>query len=221
MCTRLLKGYGVLSVAGVCLLLAAGAAVAKPNKVSVCHVPADTPENTQLIEVGGNGNAVADHLAHGDWLVTDPICDAIADNDCDGEVDGDLDRLYCIDETGNEDAFCADGTCMEPEPPVECPCEEIYATAIDQYVGVGNPVPTAATECNEQTGGRLHSNLGAGLGLSQVILRANAAGGPNCRASATNEGSQNIYFDSEDGITADERDACLVRMEELLPCPPE
>jgi hypothetical protein len=99
------------------LMLASGAGAA-PNKVDVCHVPAETPENTKRLSVGGQGGAVADHLSHGDWLVTAPICeDAIADNNCDGLPDGPNAEHYdCVIRTGNPDAICDNQTCIEPAP---------------------------------------------------------------------------------------------------------
>lgn len=170
---------------GLCLLLVAGAAAAaKPDKVDLCHVPADTPDNTRVISVNDNSGALADHLAHGDWLVTDPICDDIADNDCDGEVDGDLDRLYCIDETGNEDAFCADGMCTEPEPPVECPCIEFWAggnsAGVDfpndvgsQLTGVGGACATSPSYAYEWLGGFTRAEIGV-LSFAPTITQCNA-----------------------------------------------
>ena len=48
------------------LLVMTCTAHAKPQKVEVCHVPPDNPENFHAISI--NENAVPDHLAHGDVL---------------------------------------------------------------------------------------------------------------------------------------------------------
>ena len=55
------------AVAAVLLFLLAGTAFAgQADKVTLCHYPPDDPENPQTLIVGGD--AVADHLAHGDTL---------------------------------------------------------------------------------------------------------------------------------------------------------
>ena len=84
MISHVFKRYEVLGIAGFCLLLATAANAAPPAKIDVCHVPPDTPENIQRILVSAKGGALDDHLSHGDWLVSEEMCDAIADNDCDG-----------------------------------------------------------------------------------------------------------------------------------------
>ncbi len=108
-------------VGGGCLLLAAAANAAPPDKIDVCHVPADTPENIQLIQVGANGGALEDHLSHGDWLVSEEMCDTIADNNCDG-VAGTQDE----DDADCEARLDAGATCVLGEcvpAPVLCPCD--------------------------------------------------------------------------------------------------
>ena len=54
-----------LGVTAVVMLLAS-VAMAKQEKVDVCHVPPDNPANAHTINV--SPNAVPDHLAHGDTL---------------------------------------------------------------------------------------------------------------------------------------------------------
>lgn len=46
--------------------LAANVAVASQNKVEICHLPPDNPDNTQTIRI--QESDVAEHLAHGDLL---------------------------------------------------------------------------------------------------------------------------------------------------------
>ena len=109
-----IKVYGVLGVAGLCLLLSAGASAEKPAKVDVCHAPPDNPENIQYIQVGSKGGALADHLAHGDWPVTEEVCDAIADNNCDGSPDPYADYVSCMAILG-VGSYCMAGVCEPPD----------------------------------------------------------------------------------------------------------
>ena len=109
-----LKNGGVLGVAGLYLLLSAGAQAAKPAKIDICHAPPDNPANTQLIQVGSKGGASDDHLSHGDWLATAAMCDAILDNDCDGQPDDTaLDDADCETQLGTG-AVCDAGQCIIP-----------------------------------------------------------------------------------------------------------
>lgn len=110
---RIFKAYGVLGVAGLCLLLSAGANAAKPAKVDVCHAPPGNPENIQHIRVGSKGRALAAHLDHGDWLVTEEMCDVIADNNCDGMPDLRADDADCAATLG-AGASCMAGICEPP-----------------------------------------------------------------------------------------------------------
>jgi hypothetical protein len=108
----------VLSIAGSCLLLAAGADAAPAAKADVCHAPPDNPLNTKHIRVGGKGGAVPDHLSHGDWLVSEEMCDAIPDNDCDGVPDPVADDADCVAQLGIFGA-CIAGICdIPPDTPV-------------------------------------------------------------------------------------------------------
>ena len=121
MISHVFKRYEVLGIAGFCLLLATAANAAPPAKIDVCHVPPDTPENIQRILVGANGGALDDHLTHGDWLVSEEMCDAIADNNCDGEADAAADDADCTSQFG-AGATCAAGVCVDPDPLLTCPC---------------------------------------------------------------------------------------------------
>jgi hypothetical protein len=98
---------------GLCLLSSAGLNAAAPLKVDICHAPPDNPINIQYIQVGSKGGAVSDHLAHGDWLVTEERCDAIPDNDCDGAPDPEADDADCVAQLGMY-ASCMDGVCVPP-----------------------------------------------------------------------------------------------------------
>jgi hypothetical protein len=68
-----------LMAAGVLLL--GSAAMAGEPTVSICHIPPGNPGNSHSITVGPS--AVPAHLAHGDQLVSEEVCDGV-DNDCDG-----------------------------------------------------------------------------------------------------------------------------------------
>ena len=127
-------GHVALSVAVFCLFLATSTNAAPPVKVNVCHVPADNPDKTQLIQVGSKGGALADHMSHGDWEATDAICeDDISDNNCDGaEDDPNADNYDCVLQTGNANAFCDNKACRililpDAELSVESPVG-IYGT---------------------------------------------------------------------------------------------
>ena len=78
----------------------ASAAMADGRKVDICHLPPGNPANPQLISVGAS--AVPAHLAHGDSLVGEEICNEI-DDDCDGEID---EGLACLCE--GADWICGD-----------------------------------------------------------------------------------------------------------------
>ena len=100
---------------GLCLLSAAAVNAAAPPKADICHAPPDNPINIQHIRVGSKGGAVADHLDHWDWLVTEERCDAIPDNDCDGAPDPAADDADCVAQIGIG-ASCMAGVCMPPGP---------------------------------------------------------------------------------------------------------
>jgi hypothetical protein len=97
-------------------LLLGSTASAKTNTVNVCHVPIETPSLTKLKPLKEGSAALADHLAHGDWRVTAPICeDTIVDNNCDRVADDpDLLNYDCVVLTGNADATCENQACIEP-----------------------------------------------------------------------------------------------------------
>lgn len=111
---QLLKLCKVLSIAGSYLLFAASAPAAPAAKVDLCHAPPGNLLNTQHILVGGKGGALLSHLKHGDWLVTEEICDAIPDNDCDGVPDPVADDADCVAQLGFG-AACIAGVCAPPD----------------------------------------------------------------------------------------------------------
>jgi cysteine-rich repeat protein len=78
----------------VSVLFAFGApnAFAGAAKVSVCHVPPDSPDNVKILEVGAA--AALKHIErHGDYLLpADEVCD-YKDNNCNREVDEGYDGL--------------------------------------------------------------------------------------------------------------------------------
>lgn len=110
---RLSKHLVVLGLTGLCLLIAVGANAAEPGKVDICHAPPDNPSNYTPIQVGIR--SLGDHLAHGDWLVTEEMCDAIADNNCDGFADPIADDADCEAQL-IIGATCVAGVCELPSP---------------------------------------------------------------------------------------------------------
>jgi hypothetical protein len=66
----------VLMLVAAGLLLTASAALARPQKVDVCHIPPNNPANAHAISV--STNAVPAHLGHGDYLLdASGICCAV------------------------------------------------------------------------------------------------------------------------------------------------
>ena len=105
----------LLIIFWMALLLGAAANAAKPGKIDICHAPPDNPENTQRIWVGIRGNALAAHMGHGDWLVTDEMCDSITDNNCDRMPEPELDDADCVTINGGEAGWtCEAGECVPP-----------------------------------------------------------------------------------------------------------
>jgi hypothetical protein len=98
---------------------------ANPIATDVCHIKAGGAEtacnaptnNSNILSLGGS---VTNHLSHGDWLVTEPICeDVIEDNNCDGLPDDPNALNYdCVVNTGNPDAICDNQICIEPIEPL-------------------------------------------------------------------------------------------------------
>ena len=186
-----LKSYGALAVAGFCLLIGLAANAAKPTRIAVCHVPADTPANTQLIEVGSNGGALADHLSHGDWEATPAICeDDIADNDCDGNVDDpDAENYDCVIQTGNADATCENNECIEP--PATCPCNyDAIATTAANWGSQTFKFVTASS-----------CGLDSFTTIPQIVLRADIAAG-SCLRLVNPGGTVNVPGLSEEQASA-------------------
>lgn len=192
----------------VSLLLSAAAwGQERPAAIEVCHVPADTPDNTQIIQLR-NQKAVDDHLGHGDWLVSDPICeDAIADNNCDGEPDDPNAENYdCVVTTGNPDAICVENECIEPV--VTCPCD--YQAAVDTYVANGGDL-TSWDFCGSKVNDELISADSTGE-LSLFIkadddASSTGAGIASC-GFIVDDGGSTLIFDQINGITAEELAAC-------------
>jgi len=112
--TKILKDYLSLSVAVFCLLVTAEVNAAGPAKVRVCHAPPGNLQNIKLIQVGKKGGALQAHTNHGDWLVTEEKCDAIADNDCDGAPDYAADNEDCAARLGTG-TICMAGICELPD----------------------------------------------------------------------------------------------------------
>ena len=61
----------ILALAISGLLFAPGLQAAKPAKIDICHVPNHDPLKIKQISVGAKGGALADHLLHGNWRVSD------------------------------------------------------------------------------------------------------------------------------------------------------
>jgi hypothetical protein len=119
-CKRAILPLATSLLAVAALVLGPAAGAMPPNKVAVCHVPADTPDNYKARSFPDKGGVIADHLSHGDWLVTDPLCeDDIDDNNCDGVADDPNALNYdCVIQTGNADATCENRVCIEPDPAI-------------------------------------------------------------------------------------------------------
>ena len=104
--------YAIL--AGVCLLVSTNSNAGAPTKVPICHVPPNTTDNKRIIRVNEAGTAVADHLAHGDELVSPEVWDTNHDNNCDGiPVDEDD-----ISDGITPGTICdqTNATCINPHP---------------------------------------------------------------------------------------------------------
>jgi hypothetical protein len=127
----------------------------KPAKIDICHAPPDNPINTQLIQVGSKGGAVDDHLSHGDWAVTEALCDTVLDNDCDGTPDDSAATdADCDDQKpGTTDSCNTDtGMCFN-ESIIVCPCwtpDELES--VDGYNSAGDPVPLQCLDQVVQNG---------------------------------------------------------------------
>jgi hypothetical protein len=113
MTNELFRRFPLLGIASLCLLFATAVNAAKTAKVDLCHAPPGNPLNIKPIHVGKS--ALVAHLAHGDWLITEEMCDTIADNDCDGAADPIADDADCEEQiiTG---ATCVEGVCEPPDP---------------------------------------------------------------------------------------------------------
>jgi len=57
----------------------------QPDKVAVCHYPPNNPSHFWIMYVAAT--CVPNHVAHGDHVVTDELCNGI--DDCDGAIDED------------------------------------------------------------------------------------------------------------------------------------
>jgi len=118
MTTRLFKDFGVLTIAGICLLIGSAANAAPTGKIDICHKPGQRAQKILNINPG----SVADHEGHGDYVVEPEVCDGL-DSDCekppvaDNDVDC-SDGIACtVDSCAGmpgcfndpDDFFCDDG----------------------------------------------------------------------------------------------------------------
>lgn len=95
-------------------------AYAAPNKVQICHIPPNDPNNFHTITVGEN--TLSAHLAHGD--LTGP-CDESGSTLCD---DGNACTIDAIDPLT--------GDCAVEHPPVDCSDQLLCTTdSCDPFVG--------------------------------------------------------------------------------------
>ena len=67
-----------IALSALLLAIAPATALAGSSKVNVCH-------DGRSLSV--SSSATSGHEGHGDWLVTDEVCEDGIDNDCDGIVD--------------------------------------------------------------------------------------------------------------------------------------
>jgi hypothetical protein len=181
---QLLKLCRVLGIAGSCLLLAAGADAASAAKVGVCHAPPDNPLNTKHILVGGTDRVVSSHLNHGDWLVSEEMCDAIPDNDCDGVPDPVTDDADCVAQLDSIFATCIAGVCqdMPDEAPVGTITADILRGGVppgsDRGVesAAGNLVADAQQWASSLNGAEIAFVNPGGLRSDLVFLASGAEG---------------------------------------------
>ena len=111
---------------GIVVVVASQPALARQERVAVCHHPPGNPANFHILYVAPQ--AVAAHLAHGDNLV-DPegvdsqgTCTDGIDNDCNGLIDSADPKCTpschpdgtfgCTEE--NAATFCCSGACYVP-----------------------------------------------------------------------------------------------------------
>ena len=115
--------YKVLSLAIFCLFFMMTTHAAKPARVEVCHTPPDEPDNLQIKKLKAGSKQLENHLSHGDWLVSEEMCDAIADNNCDGvAATQQEDDASCDDGLVTTLDSCQAGLCVN-ESEAQCPCD--------------------------------------------------------------------------------------------------
>ena len=212
--------YFFLCGAGFCLLLATVANAAPPAKISVCQPPPGDPENTQLIQVGANGFALEAHLAHGDWMASEEVCDAIADNNCDGVAGTQAeDDASCNDDDPTTDDSCVAVACVSV---VACPCDFSSLTlAVGSWTATPTkdilsqtcfPTNNAPAQANRKTARIDGPNAGA-ICRAQVdgVITLDASGLTNAQLNACAADLDTFAnaLDAEGGITVSNVDtAC-------------
>jgi hypothetical protein len=166
-----LLGTVVLLALGV---LAPSVQGAPGEKVQVCHRSTGNPTAVKIITV--DASLVETHLAHGDTLVQQEVCDGV-DNNCDGIIDNHLcDLGNC--SAGSDDCFvqsvniCLGGT-------VTCSATSIAEACEQCRVGCDSALQGCASTC-QSTALTCQFNCGFDLGCIQNCQNAGLLCGSNC-----------------------------------------
>ena len=231
--THLFQGYGLLGVAGLCLLLAVRADAKKDKtkgpKIEVCHSAKANRQKIKIIKVSGK-EAEKHAEKHGDHIITPEVCDGI-DNDCDNVVDNGVDYddgIACTvdDSCGGimgcqndpDDSLCSAGEiCDVDNGCVVCPCADIYDEAIDVYTALGGNLANGWLVCpfGDGPAGVTTSDVTGSIATSInlfAIARDEEGGIPTgfCKAQVVGPPGVGVAYRQEiDGITDGEQTACV------------
>lgn len=122
----IMKQFLVVFVLFVGIGLTTTAWSAPVPKVEICHIPPDNPENVHTIRI--SGNALPDHLAHGDLV---EACDSNCAILCD---DG---NACTIDDTMD----CEENGCPSDREPTDCDDQNLCTNdSCDEATGCMNEV---------------------------------------------------------------------------------
>ncbi len=146
--------FGVLAIAGFCLLLGSVASAAPVGKVEICHKPGN--HNQKILKI--NPATVSDHEAHGDYLVETEVCDGL-DQDCekppvaDNDVDC-SDGIACTVDSCAGSSGCfnlpEDSLCDDQNPNTLDECSIIEGGCVNTPIQVcGNGTVEPPEECDD------------------------------------------------------------------------
>ncbi len=156
--TQLFKGYGLLGMAGFCLLIGSAASADPVGKIEICHKPGERAQRILVINPG----SVADHESHGDYVVEPEVCDGL-DSDCEKPpvADNDTcdDGIACTVDTCAgmpgcfsvpEDGLCDDGNVNTTDScDAADPSADLDGCVFTQIAVCGNGVKEAAEQCDD------------------------------------------------------------------------